>query len=116
MIEKDPVVFVIINFMSSAYLKHEHYAFLISSFTNILQAVYGTLFEAEHRSTFYIPYWKLPLAKWIVPRQRKFHSDLKVINKCLDGLIRNARETREVSRALRLKLLIVLVMSYFLRK
>jgi hypothetical protein len=60
------------------------------------QAVYGTLFEAEHRSTFYIPYWNLPLAKWIVPRQRKFYSDLKVINDCLDNLIKNAKETRQV--------------------
>ncbi|XP_051125371.1 cytochrome P450 97B2, chloroplastic isoform X2 [Andrographis paniculata] len=61
----------------------------------VIKAVYGTLFEAEHRSTFYIPYWKIPLAKWLVPRQRKFHSDLRVINDCLDGLIRNAKETRE---------------------
>ncbi|KAG8069911.1 hypothetical protein GUJ93_ZPchr0006g42797 [Zizania palustris] len=52
-------------------------------------------FEAEHRSTFYIPYWNLPLTRWIVPRQRKFHSDLKVINDCLDGLIKNAKETRQ---------------------
>lgn len=64
---------------------------------DLLQAVYGTLFEAEHRSTFYIPYWNLPLARWIVPRQRKFYGDLKVINDCLDELIRNARETREVN-------------------
>ncbi|OEL27883.1 Cytochrome P450 97B2, chloroplastic [Dichanthelium oligosanthes] len=62
---------------------------------SIVQAVYGTLFEAEHRSTFYIPYWNLPLTKWIVPRQRKFHSDLKVINDCLDNLIKNAKETRQ---------------------
>ncbi|CAL1352180.1 unnamed protein product [Linum trigynum] len=61
----------------------------------VIKAVYGTLFEAEHRSTFYIPYWKIPLARWIVPRQRKFHSDLKVINDCLDGLIKNAKDTRE---------------------
>ncbi|CAA6658147.1 unnamed protein product [Spirodela intermedia] len=61
----------------------------------VIKAVYGTLFEAEHRSTFYIPYWNLPLARWIVPRQRKFYGDLKVINDCLDELIRNARETRE---------------------
>ncbi|XP_066329611.1 cytochrome P450 97B2, chloroplastic-like isoform X2 [Miscanthus floridulus] len=61
----------------------------------VIKAVYGTLFEAEHRSTFYIPYWNLPLTKWIVPRQRKFHSDLKVINNCLDNLIKNARETRQ---------------------
>ncbi|XP_068654813.1 cytochrome P450 97B2, chloroplastic [Aristolochia californica] len=61
----------------------------------VIKAVYGTLFEAEHRSTFYIPYWKLPFAKWIVPRQRKFQRDLKVINDCLDGLIKNAKETRQ---------------------
>ena len=29
----------------------------------LLQAVYGVLKEAEHRSTFYIPYWDLPGAK-----------------------------------------------------
>ncbi|KAH9623680.1 hypothetical protein KSS87_017707 [Heliosperma pusillum] len=61
----------------------------------VIKAVYGTLFEAEHRSTFYIPYWKLPFASWIVPRQRKFRNDLKVINDCLDGLIKNAKDTRE---------------------
>ncbi|XP_010532498.1 PREDICTED: cytochrome P450 97B3, chloroplastic [Tarenaya hassleriana] len=61
----------------------------------VIKAVYGTLFEAEHRSTFYFPYWKFPLAKWIVPRQRKFQNDLKIINDCLDGLIRNAKETRQ---------------------
>ncbi|PNT65990.1 hypothetical protein BRADI_3g05400v3 [Brachypodium distachyon] len=67
----------------------------------VIKAVYGTLFEAEHRSTFYIPYWNLPLTKWIVPRQRKFHSDLKVINDCLDNLIKNAKETRQDASLLR---------------
>ncbi|KAG5520478.1 hypothetical protein RHGRI_033159 [Rhododendron griersonianum] len=62
---------------------------------SLLRAVYGTLFEAEHRSTFYVPYWKFPLARWLVPRQRKFQKDLKDINDCLDGLIRNAKETRQ---------------------
>lgn len=33
------------------------------------QAVYGVLKEAEHRSTFYIPYWNIPITKYIVPRQ-----------------------------------------------
>lgn len=61
----------------------------------VIKAVYGTLFEAEHRSTFYIPYWNLPFARWVVPRQRKFYNDLKVINDCLDGLIKNAKETRQ---------------------
>ena len=60
----------------------------------LLQSVYGVLKEAEHRSTFYIPYWKLPLARALVPRQRKFNQDLAVINECLDGLIKLAKETR----------------------
>ncbi|KAJ3679282.1 hypothetical protein LUZ60_017293 [Juncus effusus] len=61
----------------------------------VIKAVYGTLFEAEHRSTFYIPYWNIPLSKYIVPRQIKFHKDLKVINDCLDDLIKNAKDTRQ---------------------
>ena len=59
-----------------------------------MQAVYGVLKEAEHRSTFYIPYWKIPLARAIVPRQRAFGKDLIVINDCLDELITQAKQTR----------------------
>jgi hypothetical protein len=47
--------------------------------------------EAEHRSTFYIPYWNVPLLRAIVPRQRQFGADIKVINDCLDSLITLAR-------------------------
>lgn len=53
----------------------------------VIKAVYGVLKEAEHRSTFYIPYWNLPLSAVLVPRQRKFRADLAVINACLDDLI-----------------------------
>ena len=59
------------------------------------QAVYGVLKEAEHRSTFYIPYWNIPITRYIVPRQRKFNADLEVINNCLDGLIARAKQTRQ---------------------
>lgn len=55
----------------------------------------STATEAEHRSTFYIPYWNVPLLRAIVPRQRQFASDMAVINQCLDGLIRGARNTRK---------------------
>lgn len=51
--------------------------------------------EAEHRSTFYIPYWNVPLLRAIVPRQRAFAADMKVIDATLDALIRRARETRQ---------------------
>jgi hypothetical protein len=53
--------------------------------------VIGVVAEAEHRSTFYIPYWNVPLLRAIVPRQRAFAADLAVINSCLDGLIAQAR-------------------------
>ena len=64
-----------------------------------MQAVYGVLKEAEHRSTFYIPYWNLPFAKNLVPRQRKFFADLAVINDCLDDLIAQAKRTRQTDDA-----------------
>lgn len=64
-----------------------------------LQAVYGVLKEAEHRSTFYIPYWNLPFAKNLVPRQRQFYADLAVINNCLDELIATAKATRQTDDA-----------------
>jgi len=35
----------------------------ITTESPVIQAVYGLLKEAEHRSTFYIPYWDLPLAR-----------------------------------------------------
>ncbi|KAK9809041.1 hypothetical protein WJX72_008327 [[Myrmecia] bisecta] len=66
----------------------------ITAGSPVIKAVYGVLKEAEHRSTFYIPYWNLPLAKVLVPRQRKFYADLAVINQCLDDLIHQAKNTR----------------------
>ena len=60
----------------------------------VIKSVYGVLKEAEHRSTFYIPYWNLPLSSVLVPRQRRFRADLAVINACLDDLIEGEREER----------------------
>lgn len=60
----------------------------------VIKAVYGVLKEAEHRSTFYIPYWNLPLSSVLVPRQRKFRADLAVINACLDDLIEGEKKSR----------------------
>eukprot|EP00887_Chlorella_sp_A99_P005162 scaffold40.g5162.t1 len=37
----------------------------ITSESPVIKAVYGVLKEAEHRSTFYIPYWNLPLARYV---------------------------------------------------
>ena len=48
----------------------------------VIKAVYNTLREAEHRSTFYFPYWNLPFASQLVPRQIQFQADLKVRTPC----------------------------------
>ncbi len=41
------------------------------------QAVYGVLKEAEHRSTFYIPYWNLPLASVLGEREQRARALLR---------------------------------------
>ena len=56
--------------------------------------MYNVLKEAEHRSTFYLPYWNLPFSKVIFPGQRKFYANLEVVNDCLDELIAQAKATR----------------------
>ena len=61
----------------------------------VVEAALCALREAEHRSTFYLPYWKIPGlgAEWpipaIVPRQRKFQQDMALLNGVLDELILN---------------------------
>jgi cytochrome P450 len=62
----------------------------------VIKAVYCTLVEAEHRSMTPAPYWDLPLANQLVPRLRKFNSDLKLLNDVLDNLIDTAKSTRSV--------------------
>jgi cytochrome P450 len=62
----------------------------------VIKAVYSALVEAEHRSMTPAPYWDLPLANQVVPRLRKFNSDLKLLNDVLDDLINRAKETRVV--------------------
>lgn len=53
----------------------------------LLQAVYTVLREAEYRSTAFVPYWRIPLARLIIPRQRRCTASLKIINSTLDGLV-----------------------------
>ena len=62
----------------------------------VIKAVYCTLVEAEHRSMTPAPYWDLPFANQLVPRLRKFNSDLKLLNDVLDDLISRAKSTRSV--------------------
>ena len=58
----------------------------------IIKAVYTCLQEAAHRSTFYFPYWNLPLATLLVPRQREFKNNMTLINDTLNGLITQAQQ------------------------
>ena len=58
----------------------------------IISAVYNCLQEAAHRSTFYFPYWNLPFATDIVPRQREFKKNMGIINDTLNGLIAQAQQ------------------------
>eukprot|EP00550_Attheya_septentrionalis_P009816 CAMPEP_0198284208 /NCGR_PEP_ID=MMETSP1449-20131203/3698_1 /TAXON_ID=420275 /ORGANISM="Attheya septentrionalis, Strain CCMP2084" /LENGTH=634 /DNA_ID=CAMNT_0043981165 /DNA_START=193 /DNA_END=2097 /DNA_ORIENTATION=- len=60
----------------------------------VIKAVYSALVEAEHRSMTPAPYWDLPFANQVVPRLRKFNSDLKILNDVLDDLINRAKKTR----------------------
>jgi len=60
----------------------------------VIKAVYGVLREAEHRSTFYVPYWQIPGNDLVVPRQREFKRQMSVISEALDGLIDLAKATR----------------------
>mmetsp|Transcript_8978 Transcript_8978/g.13789 ORF Transcript_8978/g.13789 Transcript_8978/m.13789 type:complete len:628 (-) Transcript_8978:91-1974(-) len=62
----------------------------------VIKAVYSALLEAEHRSMTPAPYWDIPFANEVVPRLRKFNSDIKLLNDVLDDLINRAKNTREV--------------------
>lgn len=62
----------------------------------VIKAVYSALVEAEHRSMTPAPYWDLPFANELVPRLRKFNSDLKILNDVLNDLINRAKSTRQV--------------------
>lgn len=59
----------------------------------IIKAVYRALKETEHRSMSFLPYWKIPLAKNVIPRLRKFYSDMRLINDTLNTLIASAKES-----------------------
>ena len=61
----------------------------------VIQAVYTALREAEHRSIAIFPYWNIPGASVIVPRQRAVTEALRTINETLDQLISETRRMVE---------------------
>ena len=62
----------------------------------VIKAVYSALLEAEHRSMTPAPYWDLPFANELVPRLRKFNSDLQILDEVLTDLIDRAKNSRQV--------------------
>ena len=67
----------------------------------IIDAVYGLMQEAEHRSFFLLPYWKVPILGYealgvgpLVERQQTFKAHISLINDSLDTLIKEALLTR----------------------
>jgi cytochrome P450 family 97 subfamily B polypeptide 3 len=63
----------------------------------IIKAVYRVLREAEHRSTTFLPYWKIPGVSLFVDRQRQFKNDMRLINETLNTLIASAKDTASSS-------------------
>ncbi len=65
----------------------------ITTESPVIKSVYGLLKEAEHRSTFYIPYWDLPLARcapalglsWRATCQTSIDAD-RLPNRCSGAL------------------------------
>jgi len=61
----------------------------------VIKAVYTVLREAEYRSVTFIPYWKVPPLRWLVPRQKKCQEALTVVNDTLDELIQRTKKLVE---------------------
>lgn len=63
----------------------------VMSESPIIKAVYRALKETEHRSMMFLPYWKIPGAASVVPRLRRFYSDMRLITDTLNNLIQSAK-------------------------
>lgn len=61
----------------------------------VVKAAISTLKEAEHRSMTPLPYWNIPFATDIVPRQVKFKKNMALLNDRLDACIKKALENRK---------------------
>ena len=61
----------------------------------VVRAAIATLREAEHRSMTPAPYWKLPLADVVVPRQAAFKKNMALLNGELQRCIEEALSNRD---------------------
>mmetsp|Transcript_5472 Transcript_5472/g.17275 ORF Transcript_5472/g.17275 Transcript_5472/m.17275 type:complete len:623 (-) Transcript_5472:26-1894(-) len=62
--------------------------------SRVVQAAIDTLREAEHRSMTPAPYWKIPGAMQLVPRQRAFVENMNLLNDQLNAAIAAALADR----------------------
>ena len=60
--------------------------------SDIIQAVYTALKEAETRATDLLPFWKLPGASLVVPRQRKAVAAVRKIRETTEMLIARCKQ------------------------
>jgi cytochrome P450 len=81
-----------LDIIGSAVFNYEFDSTLKPS--KVVQAAIDTLREAEHRSMTPAPYWKIPGAMQLVPRQRAFTANMQLLNDQLNNAIAGAFEDR----------------------
>ena len=81
-----------LDIIGSAVFNYEFDSTLKPS--KVVQAAIDTLREAEHRSMTPAPYWKIPGAMQLVPRQRAFTANMNLLNDQLNNAIAGAFEDR----------------------
>ncbi|KAL4446664.1 hypothetical protein ABPG77_007908 [Micractinium sp. CCAP 211/92] len=67
--------------------------------TPVIQAVYTALKETETRATDLLPYWKLPLVGYFVPRQRKAAEAVQLIRQTTEELIAKCKAMVDAEEA-----------------
>uniref|UniRef100_A0A7S3JRS1 Cytochrome P450 n=1 Tax=Aureoumbra lagunensis TaxID=44058 RepID=A0A7S3JRS1_9STRA len=82
-----------LDIIGSAVFNYEFES--VKSASPVVAAAIDTLREAEHRSVTPAPYWKLPLASVLVPRQVRFQQNMALLNGELKKCINAALEDRD---------------------
>jgi cytochrome P450 len=81
-----------LDIIGSAVFNYEFES--VATPSEVVQAAIDTLREAEHRSMIPAPYWKIPGAMQLVPRQRAFTRNMALLNDQLNKAIAAAVSDR----------------------
>lgn len=81
-----------LDIIGSAVFNYEFES--VATPSEVVQAAIDTLREAEHRSMIPAPYWKIPGAMQLVPRQRAFTKNMALLNDQLNKAIAAAVSDR----------------------